>query len=124
MNPLKKLAGQTAIYGMGTIIPRLLNYLLLTPFYTRIFVQGEYGIVTELYAYVAFLMVLLTYGMETAYFRYAESEKSPENEREMPMRIGGLDARAGVLPQALTIKRKEMSAPIMSRQNTSHFFLR
>ncbi len=62
---------------MGTIIPRLLNYLLLTPFYTRIFVQGEYGIVTELYAYVAFLMVLLTYGMETAYFRFAESEKSP-----------------------------------------------
>jgi len=40
--------------------------------------QGEYGIVTELYAYVAFLMVLLTYGMETAYFRYAGSEKSPE----------------------------------------------
>ena len=77
MNPLKKLAGQTAIYGMGTIIPRLLNYLLLTPFYTRIFIQGEYGIVTELYAYVAFLMVLLTYGMETAYFRFAESERSP-----------------------------------------------
>lgn len=77
MNPLKRLAGQTAIYGMGTIIPRLLNYLLLTPFYTRIFIQGEYGIVTELYAYVAFLMVLLTYGMETAYFRFAESEKSP-----------------------------------------------
>lgn len=79
MNPLKKLAGQTAIYGMGTIIPRLLNYLLLTPFYTRIFVQGEYGTVTELYAYAAFLMVLLTYGMETAFFRYAESEKSPQN---------------------------------------------
>jgi O-antigen/teichoic acid export membrane protein len=76
LNPLKKLAGQTAIYGMGTIIPRLLNYLLLTPFYTNIFATGQYGIVTELYAYVAFLMVLLTYGMETAFFRYAELEKS------------------------------------------------
>ncbi len=63
---------------MGTIVPRLLNYLLLTPFYTRIFLKGEYGVITELYAYVAFLMVLLTYGMETAYFRYAEKEKDPE----------------------------------------------
>jgi len=64
---------------MGTIIPRLLNYLLLTPFYTRIFLQGQYGIVTELYAYVAFLFVLLTYGMETAFFRF--SEKEPDKKQ-------------------------------------------
>ena len=63
---------------MGTIVPRVLNYLLLTPFYTRVFITGEYGVITELYAYVAFLMVLLTYGMETAYFRYAESETDKE----------------------------------------------
>lgn len=75
MNQIKQLAGQTVVYGMGTIIPRLLNYLLLTPFYTRIFLQGEYGIVTELYAYVAFLFVLLTYGMETAFFRFSEKEQ-------------------------------------------------
>jgi O-antigen/teichoic acid export membrane protein len=74
LNPLKKLAGQTLIYGMGTIVPRLLNYFLLTPFYTRIFITGEYGVITELYAYMAFLLVLLTYGMETAFFRFAEKE--------------------------------------------------
>jgi O-antigen/teichoic acid export membrane protein len=74
LNPLKKLAGQTLVYGMGTIVPRLLNYFLLTPFYTRIFVTGEYGVITELYAYIAFLLVLLTYGMETAFFRFAEKE--------------------------------------------------
>ena len=79
MKPLKQLAGQTAVYGMGTIVPRLLNYLLLTPFYTRIFLEGEYGIVTELYAYVAFLLVLLTYGMETSFFRFAESEKNKDS---------------------------------------------
>lgn len=78
MNPLKQLAGQTAVYGMGTIVPRLLNFLLLTPFYTRVFVKGEYGTVTELYAYVAFLMVLLTYGMETAYFRFVENAKNKD----------------------------------------------
>jgi len=63
---------------MGTIVPRLLNYLLLTPFYTRIFLEGQYGVVTELYAYVAFLLVLLTYGMETSFFRFAESEKNKD----------------------------------------------
>ncbi|MCU0370180.1 MAG: oligosaccharide flippase family protein [Bacteroidales bacterium] len=78
MNPLKKLAGQTLIYGMGTIVPRLLNYFLLTPFYTRIFITGEYGVITELYAYMAFLLVLLTYGMETAFFRFAEKEPDPK----------------------------------------------
>lgn len=78
MNPLKQLAGQTVIYGLGTIVPRLLNFLLLTPFYTRVFLQGEYGMVTELYAYVAFLLVLLTYGMETAYFRFVEIAKNKD----------------------------------------------
>jgi O-antigen/teichoic acid export membrane protein len=77
VNPIKQLAGQTAIYGLGTIIPRLLNYLLV-PFYTRIMLQSEYGIVTELYAYMAFFLVLLLYGMETTFFRYAEKEQQPE----------------------------------------------
>lgn len=63
---------------MGTIVPRLLNYFLLTPFYTRIFITGEYGVITELYAYVAFLLVLLTYGMETSFFRFAEKEPDPK----------------------------------------------
>ncbi|MEX2369464.1 MAG: oligosaccharide flippase family protein [Bacteroidales bacterium] len=76
MNPIKQLFGQTAVYGMGIVLPRLLNYLLLTPFYTRIFDTGEYGIVTELYAYVVFLLVVLTYGMETGFFRFASSKEN------------------------------------------------
>jgi O-antigen/teichoic acid export membrane protein len=70
-NPLKKLAGQTVVYGMGTIIPRLLNYLLV-PYYTSVFVPEVYGVITELYAYVAFLLAFLTFGMETAFFRYSK----------------------------------------------------
>ncbi len=70
MNPFKKLAGQTAIYGLPTIVGRLLNYLLV-PLYTRVFVPEEYGVVTEIYAYVAFLFVVLTYGMETSFFRFS-----------------------------------------------------
>lgn len=68
-NPIKKLAGQTAIYGLSSIIGRFLNYLL-TPLWTGAFVAAQFGIITEMYAYVAFLVVLLTYGMETAYFRF------------------------------------------------------
>jgi O-antigen/teichoic acid export membrane protein len=75
LKPLKQLFGQTAVYGLGTVVPRLLNYVILTPFFTRIFGLGEYGVVTELYAYVVFLMVILTYGMETGFFRYAEQKK-------------------------------------------------
>lgn len=64
---------------MGTVVPRLLNYILLTPFFTRIFKLGEYGVVTELYAYVVFLMVVLTYGMETGFFRYAEQYRNKDD---------------------------------------------
>tara|TARA_B100001250_G_scaffold66268_1_gene52707 strand:+ start:3300 stop:4730 length:1431 start_codon:yes stop_codon:yes gene_type:complete len=74
LNPLKKLAGQTAIYGLSSVIGRLLNYLLV-PLYTRYFLPSEYGMVTELYAYVAFLIIILTYGLETAFFRFSKKEK-------------------------------------------------
>lgn len=71
MNPLKNLLGQTAIYGLSSIVGRLLNYLLV-PLYTRYFTTSEYGDVTLLYAYVAFLLIVLTYGMETAFFRFSQ----------------------------------------------------
>jgi len=76
-NPIQKLAGQTAIYGLSSIVGRLLNYLLV-PFYTTYFEAGAYGVVTELYSYAAFFNVLYTYGLETAYFRYAAKHKDQE----------------------------------------------
>ena len=77
MNPLKKLASQTAIYGLSSVIGRLLNYLLV-PLYTRYFLPAEYGVVTELYAYVAFLVIMLTYGFETAFFNFTKKEDNKE----------------------------------------------
>jgi len=75
-SPLRKLLGHTAIYGLSSILGRFFNYLL-TPLYTSVtvFQPEQYGIITEMYAYVAFLVVLLTYGMETAFFRYFSDEK-------------------------------------------------
>jgi len=77
VNPLKKLLGQTAIYGLSSIIGRLLNYLLV-PLYTYTLPADEYGTVTELYAYVAVLFAVLTYGMETTFFRFSERETNKE----------------------------------------------
>ncbi|MEP2025612.1 MAG: polysaccharide biosynthesis C-terminal domain-containing protein [Reichenbachiella sp.] len=77
MSSIKGLAGDTMWYGLSSIIGRMISYLLV-PLYTAVFLPGEYGIVTELYAYIAFLYPLFTYGMETAYFRYAN--KKPEEE--------------------------------------------
>jgi len=66
------------IYGMGSIVPRILNYFLV-PLYTRIFSPSEYGVITELYAYVTFLLVILTYGLETGYFRFSNNSDYREN---------------------------------------------
>ena len=72
---LKKLASQTVIYGFSSVLGRLLNYLLV-PLYTRLFLPEVYGIVTELYAYVTFLLILLTYGMETGLFRFGNDKQN------------------------------------------------
>jgi len=70
---IKKLAGQTAVYGLSSILGRLLNYLLV-PLYTRVFLPSEYGVVTEMYSYASFFMIIFSYGMETAYFRFASQQ--------------------------------------------------
>lgn len=75
MSIVKKLAGQSAIYGLSSIVGRFLNYLLV-PLHTNIFTQpGQYGVVTEIYAYISFLMIIYTYGMETSFFHFSEKEK-------------------------------------------------
>lgn len=82
MAGLKSLAKDTAIYGISSIVGRFLNYLLV-PLYVAVMpaASGEYGVVTNVYAIIALLMILLTYGMETGFFRFANKEG------EDPMRV-------------------------------------
>ncbi len=73
MSQLKSLAKDTVIYGISNMLIRLLNVVIATVYLTRIFhddTDGSYGIYTLMYAYMALLLVLLTYGMETAFFRF------------------------------------------------------
>lgn len=75
---IKKLVSETAIYGVSSILGRILNFALV-PFYSQIFPKEEYGIVALLFAPVAFLMVLFTYRIEVAYFRFG-TDKTLERQ--------------------------------------------
>ena len=77
MANLKSLAKDTAIYGLSSIVGRFLNYLLV-PLYTHYMpkASGDYGVSTNIYAYTALILVLLTFGMETTLFRFANDDKS------------------------------------------------
>ena len=92
MADMKTLAKDTAIYGLSSIIGRFLNYLLV-PLYTYKIAaaSGGYGVITNLYAYTALLLVILTYGMETTFFRFANKEdEDPKLVYSTILRMVGL----------------------------------
>ena len=79
---MKRLAGETAVYGLSSIVGRFLNWMLV-PMYVRVLAgTGDYGIVTNLYGWTALLLVLLTYGMETGFFRFVN-----KRDEQDPMRV-------------------------------------
>jgi len=88
---LKKLAGETALYGLSSILGRVLTFAFLTPFLTRIFAdqQDQVGIQSDLYAWTAFLLILFTYRMETAFFRFGnEKEVRPTAYKTAKYAVG------------------------------------
>lgn len=77
MSQLKSLAKDTAVYGLSSIVGRFLNWCLV-PLYVYLFPAAEYGIVSYLYSFTAVALVILNYGMETGFFRYASREPDPQ----------------------------------------------
>ncbi|MBB6501494.1 polysaccharide biosynthesis C-terminal domain-containing protein [Pedobacter cryoconitis] len=69
MSVIKKFLGQTAVYGVSTILSRLLNFIL-TPIYVRAYLPGTFGILTKLFSYASLINAVLAFGMESTYFRY------------------------------------------------------
>lgn len=85
MSLIKKLAGETALYGLSSILGRLLNMMLLVPLHTRMLKgTSDYGAVTDLYATSAFLMVFFSYRMESAFFRFG----TPQEDRDKTYSTG------------------------------------
>ena len=112
---LEKLAKQTAIYGISTIIGRMLSYLL-TPFYTRIFGVESYGVITDVYALIPFALVVLTMGMESSYFRFATKAEQQggdvaQSKRKLFATTWGITSLASMLFFVLiAIFRNDVSA--------------
>ena len=78
MIEIKRLFGQTVVYGFSSVLARVLNFLLV-PLYTILFIPSEYAIVSEMYAYAALLMVFGSFGMETTFFRFTEISGSSKS---------------------------------------------
>src|SRR5690349_17183536 len=79
MSKIKRLAGETILYGLGSMLPKFLNFLLVR-LHTDVFPPEEFGVVTKLLGFVAVLNVIYTFGMETAYFRFATREGADERK--------------------------------------------
>ena len=79
MSLLRKLAGETAIYGFSYILSRVLYYVVFTSYLTRVISTTEFGIYRDLYFYVAVLLIFLTFRMETTYFRFAREDRGAVN---------------------------------------------
>ena len=114
---LEKLAKQTAIYGISTILGRMLGYLL-TPFYTRIFGVESYGIITDVYALIPFALVVLTMGMESSYFRFAAKAESEggnieQNKRKLFATTWGITSLASLLFFAVVVLLRDQISGLM-----------
>ncbi len=77
MGKIQRLAGETVLYGLGSILPRFLSFLLVR-LHTDVFAPEEYGIITNLYSWAAVVNIVLIFGMETAYFRFASKPGASE----------------------------------------------
>ena len=121
---LEKLAKQTAVYGISTIVVRFLSYLL-TPYYTRIFGQETYGIVTDIYALIPLALTLLTMGMESSYFRFsAKAEEAGGDVRAAKRRLfattWGVTSLAAVVFFVLVASFRNGVAGLMGEAYVAH----
>lgn len=119
MSAFKKLASETAIYGLPTIVGRLINFFLV-PLYTGLFNPAEYGVITSLYAYAGFFNVALTYGMETTFFRFASAH--PENDKVYSTAYNSVII-SSLLFLFVAIVFKQPIANWMDIGNTPQYFL-
>ena len=121
---LEKLAKQTAVYGISTIVVRFLSYLL-TPYYTRVFGQETYGIVTDIYALIPLALTLLTMGMESSYFRFsAKAEEAGGDVRAAKRRLfattWGVTSLAAVVFFVLVASFRNGVAGLMGEAYAAH----
>lgn len=114
---IKKLVKETAIYGLSSIVGRAL-FFLLTPLYTSVFSKGEYGRYADLYSIISFLLILLGYGMETAYFRYSLKE-NPDKKKAYSTALSSVVLTTIVVAAALLLFNQPL-ARLLQNANYSN----
>ncbi len=121
MTLIRKLAGETAIYGTSYILSRVLHYLLFTFYLTRVFNDhmDQYGIYRDLYFYVAIVLVLLTFRMETTYFRYAKEDRPKVTMMSLSF-LGGV---GGLFLLLLWLFRSDVASWLKYENMTTHIML-
>jgi O-antigen/teichoic acid export membrane protein len=119
MSLLRKLAGETAIYGFSYILSRVLHYVLFTIYLTRVVSPELFGVYRDLYFYVAILLVFLTFRMETTYFRYAKEDKPAVTAMSMTF----LTVFASVFFILLWIFRAEAAGWLEYPDMTTHIMM-
>ena len=121
MSLLRKLASDTAIYGLGSILSRVLNFILFTWYLTRVFHddKSQFGIYKDLYFYVALFLIILTFRMETTYFRYAKDNKAAVTTMSMVF----LTAFSGLFLAALWIFRVPIANVMDYPKMTTHLMI-
>ena len=97
MSKIRELASDTAVYGLSSIVARFLNYLLV-PFYTGFFAPDQYGVISLIFAAFVFLNVLFSFGMESAYIRYAtDRDQAPDVFKTMQSMLIGVGSTLALL---------------------------
>ena len=121
MSLLRKLAGETAIYGTSYILSRVLHFLFFSIYLTWVFNEerDQYGIYRDLYFYVAIVLVILTFRMETAYFRYAKEDKA----KVTTMSISFLAFFSGLFFLFLWIFKSDVASWLQYDGMTTHLML-
>jgi len=121
MTLLRKLAGETAIYGLGSILSRVLNYIFLTIYLTRVFnlEKTQFGIYRDLYFYMALFLIILSFRMETTYFRYAKENKSSVATMSMAF----LTAFAGAFVAIVWIFKMQIASVMDYPHMTTHLVM-
>lgn len=108
MSKVKQLAKETAIYGVSSIVGRFFNWLLVPLYTKKMFEVADYGIVTNLYAWTALLVVLLTYGMETSFFRFS-AEKGRDDKHVYGATLGSLALSSSLFFLVILLLREQVA---------------
>jgi len=122
MKDVRRLAGQTVIYGFGTMVPRFLNYVVLTPLFTyTLKSRADYGVIVELYAWMVLLLVALTYGMETGFFRF--SQRAEDQKKAYGTALTSLFVTSSLFILFTNLFINDVAAFFNYRENTDYIRL-